>query len=379
MKQVHVALVSILLLCSLFSQAQRRVAPANNAERLLKFSGTLTDVSGKPLGGVVGVTFLVYKDEHGGAPLWLETQNVQADAAGHYSALLGNATVDGMPFSLFRSAEVRWISTQISGQEESARVPYVLNGADLNGAENTTYSGNWSGYVVKGSEFSLATGSWHVPEVNCNKTPNDFAAVWVGIDGYANDTVEQVGTSSNCTGTTPQYFAWYEFYEPPGVPRVVIQSVPVKAGDIIGAYVQYSVISNPLLVIQFQYWTVWLKDYTTGKSYSSQVPYNSSQQRDFAEWVVERPCCDDDGNDEPLADFGWVNFGGYLTGVPGTNWATDSSTSGFIGDFGDHVIELTMASPDNSKGTVLAEPGALQGQEFSTGSSFTVTWKATGP
>jgi hypothetical protein len=121
MKQVHVTVASILLLCSLFSQAQRRVAPAKNAERLLKFRGTLADVDGKPLSGAVGVTFLVYKDEQGGAPLWLETQDVQADATGHYTALLSFASADGMP--LLSSAEVYWMSTQISGQPRHLLVP----------------------------------------------------------------------------------------------------------------------------------------------------------------------------------------------------------------------------------------------------------------
>ena len=382
--QFHSALISIFVLFgSLFSQAQRSSALAGTTTApQLKFTGTLTDVSGKPLSGAFGVTFFVYKDEHGGAPLWLETQDVQADAAGHYSVLLGSATVDGIPLRLSRSAKMYWISTQASGQQESARAPYFLNGAQTNGVDGTTYSGNWSGYVVQGSGFSIATGSWHVPEVACTKTPNDFSMVWVGIDGYADGTVEQVGTSSNCggtDGTTPQYSAWYEFFEPPGVPRVVITSVPVEAGDIIGAYIEYSVLDIPFGV-DIQYWTVWLKDYTTGQSYTDTFPYNSNQQRASAEWIVERPCCDDDGNDEPLADFGVVNLGGYLTAVPGTNYAADSSFEGNIGQFpSEDVIALTMTSNGKSSGTTLAVPGALEGMGGSAEGSFQVTWKATGP
>src|SRR5579862_1869300 len=161
MKQVYVAVVSILLLCCcLFSQVQRSVAPDNNAgPRLLKFDGTLADISCKPLRGLVGVTMLLYKNEQGGAPVWLETQDVVADSNGHYTMLLGSAAADGMPRSLFSSADVYWISTQISGQEESARVPYALNGVFAGPT-----AANWAGYVVKGSQFSLATGSWQVPK-----------------------------------------------------------------------------------------------------------------------------------------------------------------------------------------------------------------------
>src|SRR5580704_9918548 len=41
-------------------------------------------------------------------------------------------------------------------------------------------SENWSGYAVTGSNFTFAKGSWHVPEVDCTKTPNTYSAFWVG-------------------------------------------------------------------------------------------------------------------------------------------------------------------------------------------------------
>jgi hypothetical protein len=47
--------------------------PATTARRIT----AAAEVNGKPLAGVVGVTFYLYKDQEGGAPLWLETQNVQ--------------------------------------------------------------------------------------------------------------------------------------------------------------------------------------------------------------------------------------------------------------------------------------------------------------
>jgi hypothetical protein len=241
-------------------------------------------------------------------------------------------------------------------------------------AQSTEISGNWAGYLVNGSEFTLATGSWHVPEVNCTKTPGDYSIFWVGIDGWKNspNTVEQVGTSSNCggtAGTTPEYFAWYEFYLPPGVPHVVITSVPVTAGDRIGAYVYYNIIKDA------PYWTIWLEDYTTGKSYTRNVPYNG-QKRASAEWIAERPCCNNNNLVESLADFDKANFGGYLTDVPDTNFAADSTTSGNIAVFGDKVVALKM---EGTTGTVLATPGPLEGEGGSAGGSFTVSWHATGP
>jgi hypothetical protein len=42
---------------------------------LVKYSGAITDINGKLLNSTLGLNFLLYKDEQGGTPLWMETQN----------------------------------------------------------------------------------------------------------------------------------------------------------------------------------------------------------------------------------------------------------------------------------------------------------------
>src|SRR5579863_1993573 len=84
----------------LYTTLAQTAAPNSNlastqVPRLIKFSGTAQDETHKPVSGTVGITFSLYKDQQGGSPLWVETQNVQADAAGHYTALLGSASADG--------------------------------------------------------------------------------------------------------------------------------------------------------------------------------------------------------------------------------------------------------------------------------------------
>jgi trimeric autotransporter adhesin len=102
---------------------------------MVNFPGTLTDLNGKPITGLVGVTFLLYREQQGGAPLWMETQNVRPDKAGHYSVMLGSTTSQGLPADLFVSGEARWLGVQVSGQAEQPRVlllsvPYALKAAD---------------------------------------------------------------------------------------------------------------------------------------------------------------------------------------------------------------------------------------------------------
>jgi len=117
------------------------VAPISGAQQatvvptLASFSGTLTDVNGKPLSGVVGVTFCLYKDEQGGSPLWIETQNVQPDKSGRYTVSLGATTSSGLPTDVFVSGEARWLGVQPEGQAEQPRVlllsvPYALKAGD---------------------------------------------------------------------------------------------------------------------------------------------------------------------------------------------------------------------------------------------------------
>ena len=83
-------LASLLVFCHALPVLGRQsAATATNliVPPLVQVSGVLTDVNGKPLTELTGVTFGLYKDSQGGAPLWVETQNVEPNKAGHYSVM----------------------------------------------------------------------------------------------------------------------------------------------------------------------------------------------------------------------------------------------------------------------------------------------------
>jgi hypothetical protein len=224
--------------------------------------------------------------------------------------------------------------------------------------DGTVESENWSGYAVTGSDFTQANGSWTVPTVDCTVTPNTYSAFWVGIDGYSSDTVEQTGTEADCDGTSPVYYAWYEFY-PAG--SVIIGSVPVSPGNQMSAQASYSGSE----------FTTTITNVTTGKSFSKTATV-SGAERSSGEWIAEAPCCTGQGGILPLSDFGTGSFGEDYTEVTDTNYATDSSTSGPISAFGSNVQEITMVS---SGGADEAVPSALA----SDGTSFCVTWESEAP
>jgi hypothetical protein len=65
----------------------------------------------------------------------METQNVEPDAKGVYTVLLGANTASGLPEEIFRSGEARWLGIQSEREPELPRVllvsaPYALKAAD---------------------------------------------------------------------------------------------------------------------------------------------------------------------------------------------------------------------------------------------------------
>ncbi len=103
--------------------------------RLIRFNGAVRDALGAPYSGMSGITFALYAEQEGGAPLWVETQNVALDEQGRYTALLGMTSNEGLPLELFTTEEARWLGIRVQGELEQARVllvsvPYALRAAD---------------------------------------------------------------------------------------------------------------------------------------------------------------------------------------------------------------------------------------------------------
>ena len=123
------------LICCVLQISAQQPAASGIVPPVVKFGGALTDVNGKPVTGTVGVTFSLYKESQGGAALWVETQNLTLDKTGHYTAMLGSTTSQGIPADVFASGEARWLGVQAQGQTEQPRtllmsVPYALKALD---------------------------------------------------------------------------------------------------------------------------------------------------------------------------------------------------------------------------------------------------------
>src|SRR5580692_9534751 len=135
--RVAVSAAALIFLCSTAPRlsAQSPAEPSvTSVPRLVQFNGTLKDAALRPVSGAASVTFAIYAEQDGGSPLWSETQNVIGDANGHFNALLGGATANGMPAELFGTGQSRWLGITIARQPEMPRVllasvPYALKAA----------------------------------------------------------------------------------------------------------------------------------------------------------------------------------------------------------------------------------------------------------
>ena len=205
----------LLSCCVLPLAGQQAATTAGNSTDvvvppLVSFSGVLTDMNNKPLNSIVDVTFALYKDAQGGAPLWLETQNVQPDKNGRYSVMLGSASKNGIPSGIFAAGEARWLGVQVAGQAEQPRtllmsVPYALKAVDaetvgglpasafVRAAPPATPGGPSS--PGAGTSGGTTTNHANAPDVGGTGTTN-YLPIWKDNNGTLGNSVLYQSTSS---------------------------------------------------------------------------------------------------------------------------------------------------------------------------------------
>ena len=168
---------------------------------LVNFSGVLSDVNGKALTGAVGVTFSLYKDQQGGAPLWLETQNVKPNSAGHYTVTLGSTTSQGIPANLFTSGEARWLGAQVQGQSEQPRVQLVSAPYALKAGDAATLGGKPASAFLAASA-NAASGNSVITDSVTGGGKKDYVPLWLSKTKLGKSNLFQSAAGDLGIGTT---------------------------------------------------------------------------------------------------------------------------------------------------------------------------------
>ena len=199
-------------------------------------------------------------------------------------------------------------------------------------------STNWSGFAVAGSGATHVIGTWTQPTAHCALGESSWSSPWVGIDGDTSNTVEQIGTDSDCQNGTPVYYAWYEMYPK----HLVVVNLPggVHPNDSYTAEVTYT---SGAYVLRL----------TRNNSPTTFQTTQSSKRarRTSVEWVMEGP------SSGLLTNFGSVTFTGLS--------ATINGLTGNLGTF-PNADPITMVT---NQGVTRAVPTRL------SSSSFRVDWQ----
>jgi hypothetical protein len=247
-----------------------------------------------------------------------------------------------------------------------------LLGHGLRHATNVQ-SANWSGYADTADTYNSVAATWTQPTVDCSSGGGGGGGVlggllggnglgnllgpggsassfWVGLDGYSSSSVEQLGTDSDCNGTTPQYYAWWEMFPNPSQ-VLSSSSYPVRPGDQITAWVASNAAGTKFYLAE--------KDANAGWIFST-TQTASGFARTSAEVVAEAPSscnllfC----SEVPLSNFGHVAFGN-------ADLIDNSGNNGSLSSFAAN--EITMATGNRT----LAVPSNLS----SDGRSFSIAWQ----
>lgn len=247
-----------------------------------------------------------------------------------------------------------WVASA-SASPASVHAPLIMGPTNA-----TQYSSNWAGYAASGSRgtFTAVSASWTVPAVSgtfCSSNPNSYSSFWVGLDGYGSNSVEQIGTDSDCLGTdgtTPTYSAWYEMY-PKGPDTFTYD---VKPGDVITASVTSGTARGSF-------------DLTLTDTRNDSQVFSETFNKTFrgakhasVEAIAERPAFN-------LGPFGFTTLANFGQ-VPFTNVKVNFDPQTPAGGHPIGYYNPDSFTMQSLSGATLAYPSAL------TSGGFTVTWGA---
>jgi hypothetical protein len=330
-----VALTSTATSASLFSGNANYVG--------VKFD--ITDTAGDIL---PGTSIVAENDATHTATL---SQNATATTAGDtfsISSVMRNSNADGHLVALTRTAT------------SAALFQGILAGS-LNGASITDTAGD----IPPGTSIVAESNTTHTVTLSQNATGTTAGDTFIVEVG----SVEQAGTTARCSGTTAQYYAWWEMFGPQGNNEAEFTGMTVLPGDTITATATFAGYNASTGAQNFdltvrdarstQTQTAMPGEAGANTDISCANPSNLSFPcaRLTAEWIVEP------NGTQTLAKFKPVTFSAASAVV-------NSGASRTIGQ-----LPFTRLNLINHLRLLRAEAGPLT----AAGNGFTDTWQSGPP
>lgn len=210
----------------------------------------------------------------------------------------------------------------------------------INGASSSI---NWAGYAQQRSKGSVKSisGSFTVPAVATS--PRGYASTWVGIDGFNDQYLAQVGIGEEAVSGRTNYYGWWEIITPTKVLPEQVFKFAIKPGQRVTATV--TIASGKA--------TMTLFNNTTGAKAAKVYPYAG-----------------------PGASSEWIQEDVYVNGSisPAPNWKSVSFTSLTVNGARPKLVYAQSIDIVDRSG--VRETNTLKPN--SVGNGFIVNWLASG-
>lgn len=212
-------------------------------------------------------------------------------------------------------------------------------------------SSNWSGYAITTARavITCVESEWVEPKVKCRGSGRTSVSIWVGLGGFNQGALEQIGTAVDCVSGFPLDYSWHESL--PRQRHEIDAPVSVQPGDRIWAQVRW--ISGSTYQLSLANLT-----HTDGFTVRDT---NKGLHRTEAEWITEAPSsCSPRCSVLLMPDWHKVTFDHIAVSISGklTTLKADGATRvrvRLVAKSGSDRAVVTSTAPD--------------------GSSFVITWR----
>jgi len=187
------------------------------------------------------------------------------------------------------------------------------------------YSSNWSGYAVTGATFTSASASWIQNAATCSSGGGQTdMSPWVGLDGFSDSTVEQIGTSADCSGSSVDYYAWYEMYP---ANYVTINKTIKKGDSFTGTVTHTSGTTYKLtLVNNTEGWTYSVSKSLSANNSSAEAVMEQAGDH-LTKWTGADPFTDFTVNGSPVGSFSGSPYTIYQMEIQNGSTLCDSTSA----------------------------------------------------